>query len=88
MDKIIELAIASPDGIVDCRLEKIQGTGIAYSVTILYPHSVHGIMQSKVYEHNLILNPQTGMYYFAADAMIHPKVRLLEKQLSKAIADE
>jgi hypothetical protein len=86
MNDPIELAIESPDGIVDCRLERIDpADAFVYSATILYPHLINGRVISKVYEHNLNLNAKTGLYYFAEQAMVHPKVLLLEDQLSAAL---
>ncbi len=86
MHEPIELAIETADGIVDCRLEPVENNGIIiWSATILYPHNINGRLQSRVYEHNLNLNPQTGLYYFADEASVHPKVLLLGKQLSDAI---
>jgi len=82
----IELTLESPDGFIDCRLERNDtDTQTAYSATILYPHSVGGVIHSKVYVHDIILNPQTGMYYFADGTSMHPKVFLLENQISKAL---
>ena len=86
MPASVELALPSPDGIVDCRIEITEtDNGLLYAATILYPHLHNGRIQSKVYEHELNLHLQTGMYYFADPDMVHPKVLLLEHALSDAI---
>jgi len=86
MQDVIELAIATADGVADCRLERLpdDDDGKDYSVVILYPHQVGGRLISKVYEHKLLLSVQ-GQYCFAEPATMHPDVRGLEKQLSEAI---
>jgi hypothetical protein len=85
----IELALEVVEGIVDCRIEtwELETGALVTTVTILYPHQVNGRIQSKVYEHNLNLNQQTGLYYFAADAPIHPKVLALEGQIAAAMRE-
>jgi len=82
MHQEIEISIKSVDGIADCRLESEDG--ITFSVLILYPHQVEGISMSKVYEYNLVPGDANN-YRFEEDAIVHPKVHLLEKQLSDAI---
>lgn len=89
MQREIELTLESVDGLVDCRLERNKDeNGTYYMATILYPHMTDGIAMSKVYEHKLVADRQTGRFGFADDdgPAVHPKVRLLEGQLADAIS--
>ena len=82
MNKTIELALTSPDGIIDCMLEPIENeSGIFYDVTILYPN-ISGVFCSC-----LKRDATTGAYFFDETGDIHPKIKRLESQLSAAIAD-
>ncbi len=85
MQEPIELALDSPDGIIDCRLEPQRNeAGVYYAATILYPNIVNGYNRSEIYCHNLL--PTAGGYYFDDSDDLHPKIKRLEKQLSDAIA--
>jgi hypothetical protein len=89
MQNVIELALESADGTVDCQLERKKNeNGIVYSVTILYPHLTNGIMMSKVYEHTMVLDRKTGKFAFSGEEgpTVHPKVKILESQLADAIS--
>lgn len=88
MNEIIELAIESPDGIVDCRLEP-QGHDAAssYAVTILYPSTASGYSRSDIFCHILKRDGDAGGYSFDESEDIHPKIKKLEGQLSDAIMD-
>ena len=87
MDNDIELALESPDGIIDCRLEPFREEGeLFYSATILYPQIVNGYSRSHAYCHTLRPDPETGDYHFS-DETVHPKVRKLEGRLSHAIVN-
>jgi len=82
----IEIAVDTADGLADCRLEQLEeGSVAAYSVTILYPHTVQGRLMPKVYDHMLRLNRQTGKYCFADADMVHPTIERMAGKLSEAI---
>jgi len=84
MDEDIELAIDAPAGIIDCRLEPQRSdAGLYYAATILYPNMVNGYNRSEIYCHNM--HPAAGGYRFEESGDIHPKIKLLEAQLSAAI---
>ena len=86
MEEVIEFTVESAEGIIDCRLErKNTGEDATCTLIILYPHLINGIMMSKVYEYDLIKDPKTGLYAFSDNALIHPGVKLLEKQILEAI---
>lgn len=87
MNEPIELALQSPDGIIDCRLEPQANDegGIIYAATILYPTKVAGYTRSDIYCHNLRQDPKTGNYHFDKNEEVHPKIKDLEPQLSNAI---
>ena len=87
MDEIIELAIDSPEGIIDCRIEPYRNDNeLSYSATILYPNTVNGFSRSEIYCHNLRRGTKNGDYFFeAGENTIHPKIRKLETQISNAI---
>ena len=86
MEEVIEFTVESAEGIIDCRMERKNMRGEATcTLIVLYPHLVNGTVMSKVYEYNLIQDPKTGRYTFSDDALIHPAVKLLEKQISEAI---
>ncbi len=86
MHEPIELAISSPDGIIDCRLEPEQDTGVQrYEATILYPAIVNGYSRSEIYCYKLVFDPNTRTYVFDRNEDILPKVGKLEHQLSDAI---
>jgi hypothetical protein len=83
MDEVIELALDSRDGIIDCRLEPQRNdAGLFYAATILYPNTVNGFSRSEIYCHNML--PAAGGYSFEGED-IHPKIKKLEGQLSAAI---
>jgi hypothetical protein len=84
MHEDIELAFDAPAGIVDCRLEpQSTDAGMYYAVTILYPNMVNGYNRSEIYCHNIWST--AGGYRFEEGGDIHPKIKLLEAQLSAAI---
>jgi hypothetical protein len=83
MHEIIELALESPDGIVDCRLEP-DDSGSFYAVTILYPTTAGGYTRSDIFCHNLMRDAETGAYFFEGED-VHPKIKRLEAELSAAI---
>ncbi len=88
MDAIIELAIESPGGIIDCRVEPVcddEGQQY-YTATILYPNIVNGFSRSEIYCHNLSRDTKTGQYFFEDAEDIHPKIKKLEAEISKAIS--
>ncbi len=86
MDEVIELTLDSPDGVIDCRLEPQTNEGeLAYSATILYPHTVNGYSRSDIYCHTMRQDANTNSFVFEAGEEIHPKIRKLEEQLSEAI---
>ena len=86
MQETIELTIESADGPVDCQVDRNEADGhTEWSVVVLYPHIENGILRSKVYDHALVHDQQTGTYSFSPGAAIHPKVKQLEQQLSAAI---
>ena len=88
MEEVIELALESPDGIIDCRLEPQTNDGtLTYSATILYPHTVNGFSRSEIYCHTMQLDARSNSYVFDAGEEIHPKISKLETQLSAAIRD-
>lgn len=88
MNDTIELAIESPDGIIDCQLEPQRDEDeVFYAATILYPHMVNGYSRSEIYCHNLKRNRKTGQYHFDSED-IHPKVKRLEAELSAAITGQ
>ena len=89
MDEAIELALESPDGIVDCRLEPHRNeTEISYSATILYPNIVNGSNRSEIYCHNLRRGTKMGDYFFeSGENDLPPKIKKLETQISKAIVN-
>ena len=80
----IELALESPDGIIDCRLEPEDNNGASYAATILYPSTVAGYSRSDIFCHTLKRDAETGSYFFEDEDM-HPKIKRLERQLSDAI---
>ena len=88
MDEIIELALTTTYGIVDCRLDPERNDGeFFYTITILYPNMVNGFNRSEIYCHVMRFDTNTGGFVFeAGDDNIHPKIRQLEKQISEAIA--
>jgi hypothetical protein len=86
MDEIIELAIESAEGIIDCRLEpQRDDAGLYYAATILYPHIVGGYSRSEIYCNDLKRDAATGAYHFDETGDVHPKIKRLESQLSAAI---
>ncbi len=86
MPEPIELAIDSPEGIIDCRLDPELNEGVlSYSATILYPHTVNGFSRSEIYCHTLLQAEKSGDYFFEPGEEIHPKIKKLEAQLSEAI---
>ena len=89
MDEIIELTIESPEGIIDCRLEPQRNdTELFYAATILYPNMVNGFSRSEIYCHKMRRGTKTRDYYFeTGEEPIHPKIKKLEPQLSKAIVN-
>jgi len=90
MDETLELAIESPEGIIDCMLEpQLNDTELFYNVTILYPNIVDGFSKSEVYCYNMRRESKMGDYYFdEGEVSIHPKIKKLETQISKAIVSE
>jgi len=89
MDEIIELALESQDGIIDCRLEPHRNeTELSYSATILYPQVVNGYNRSEIFCHNLRRGTKMGDYFFeAGEDTLPPKIIKLETQISKAIVN-
>jgi hypothetical protein len=86
MTDTIELAIESPDGVIDCMLEAGRNAAdeLFYSATILYPKMINGISRPEIFCLDLINNG--GSYVFdESDTEVHPKVKQLEAQLSGAI---
>jgi hypothetical protein len=87
MNETIELALESPDGIIDCRMEPQEDDGSSYEATILYPNTVGGNTRSDIFCHNLTRDAATGSYVFEDSSDIHPKILRLESQLSAAIVN-
>jgi hypothetical protein len=86
MDEVIELAIESPDGVIDCRIEpQMVANERFYNVTILYPNIVNGYSRSDIYCHAMRPDGETDSYFFDMLEEIHPKIKKLEVQLSQAI---
>ena len=86
MDDFIELALDSVDGVVDCRLERLESdVAIGYNATILYPPSKGGSNRSEIFCYDLWCDRAGSNFYFNNDEPLHPKVVVLEKQLSDAI---
>ena len=87
MDEVIELTLESAEGIIDCRLEPQRNdTELSYTATILYPNTVDGFSRSEIYCHNMRRGTKMGDYYFeSGEDPIHPKIKKLETQISKAI---
>lgn len=86
MEEDIELAIESPDGTIDCRLEPIMDEDtrqLHYSATILYPDMVSGFFRSEIYCHNLVRG--ANGYTFDVNEDVHPKIQKLEGKLAEAI---
>ncbi len=87
MAETIELAIDTPDGIADCRLEPNETDGgIVYSATILYPNVVNGFSRSEIYCHDMVWHEDQQTYAFNTAEEIHPKVLKLEGQLAAAVS--
>ncbi len=83
MEEVIELAIETPDGIADCRLELDEDRGV-YNVTVLYPHIVEGFSRPGIYTHDM--KKENGSWYFeAGEDGVHPKIKKLEQALAAAI---
>lgn len=86
MNEVIELAIESAGGIIDCRLEpEASDTGSAYAATILYPCIAGGHSRSDIFCHTMKYDAGAGRYAFDDRQDIHPKIQTLEGQLSDAI---
>ena len=88
MQELIETSIDTPDGIADCRLELYyDGKAYYYNATILYPNVINTFSRSVVYSHDMFADA-TGKYQFSPmDENVHPKIKLLEGDLAKAIAN-
>ena len=87
MEKLFEISLDSDDGVVDCQLEEIENErGTYYSIVILYPHIVQGISMSKVYDHELFFDKETDSFHFSNETGIHPKIKMLEGQISSALS--
>lgn len=85
----IELALKTEDGIADCRLEiREEVNGSPWSAVILLPHLIGGRLQSRVYEHVLMADPQSGKYVFEDAGSIHPAVLSLQELISAAITTQ
>jgi|GEM_PF-1777259 len=84
MNKVLEISIDSPDGVVDCQVEKIDDS-TSCSVTLLYPHMVNGKFGSKVYFTTMHYNAAQKGYFFDTGEDIHPAVKALEENISRAI---
>lgn len=89
MNEVIELAIDSSDGIIDCRLEQEENDGeVVYAATILYPCLAGGHSRSDIFCCNMVYDARAAGYVFDDREEIHPKIQALELQLSAAIANE
>ena len=85
MNETIELALESPDGMIDCRLEPQDNDGALYAATILYPSTAGGFNRSDIFCHDMKRDAETGSYFFEGSEDMHPKIVKLESQLSAAI---
>jgi hypothetical protein len=88
MQQPIELSLNSPNGLIDCRIERehTDDEQERYSVTILYPNIVSGFSRSEIYCHTMAPDPTTGTYHFLEDDIgIHPKVQALEADIAASI---
>lgn len=87
MQEDIELAIETPHGTADCRLEHKEESTHAYSATILYPNMVSGYNRSEIYCFTIVYNPKTKTSVFESiEDSIPAKIQQLEPHLSAAIA--
>ena len=83
MEEVIEVAIETPDGVADCRLELNEDSG-TYNVTVLYPHIVEGFSRPGIYTYDM--KEENGSWYFeAGEDGVHPKISKMEQALSAAI---
>ncbi len=87
MNKDIELAIESIDGIIDCRLEPLENEDgqLYYSATILYPDMMSGFFRSEIFCCDVVKERNGSGFVFAAPDDMHPKILKLETELSNAI---
>lgn len=86
MQEDIELAVETPQGTADCRLEHKEGGTHAYSATILYPNMVSGYNRSEIYCFTVVYDPSTSTSAFETmEDSIPPKIQQLEPQISAAI---
>lgn len=86
MVEVLELALESVDGIVDCRLQPVHNEeGLVYEATILYPHIVNGFSRSEIYCHDLRRMADGNYHFIEDDLPVHPKIRNLEEKISAAI---
>ncbi len=86
MTDTIELAIESPDGVIDCMLEagRNEADELFYSATILYPKMINGISRPEIFCLDLI-SSGGGYAFDESDSEAPLKVKQLEPQLSGAI---
>ncbi|MBS1687231.1 MAG: hypothetical protein JSS96_00795 [Bacteroidetes bacterium] len=84
MNKVLEINIDSPDGVVDCQVERIDDS-TSYSVILLYPHLVNGKFGSRVYFITMHFNEAQKRYFFDTGEDIHPAVKALEEKISRSI---
>ena len=89
MYETIELVLESQDGIIDCRLEPLDGNrGAIYNAVILYPNKNNGYNRSEIYCFNISRANASDNYLFESDENdIPPKIKKLETQLSEAITN-
>lgn len=84
MQQVIELAFELADGVIDCRLDPVEGDNLRYSATILYPQVVNGYTRSEIFCHDLVYNNSSKSYEFEnMDNEIHPKILKLESRLNE-----
>ena len=84
--EVIELAFELEDGVVDCRLDPVEGDNQRYSATILYPQMVNGYLRSEIFCHELVYNTSNRLFEFENhDNDIHPKILKLEPKLNELI---
>ncbi len=89
MHEDIELAIDSPDGIIDCRLEPQMNAAdeLFFNATILFPNMVNGINRSEIFCYDLVADNAGNFFFEDPGNEMHPKIKKLERQISAAISD-
>jgi hypothetical protein len=86
MQEDIELAVETPQGTADCRLEHKEEGIHAYSATILYPNMVNGYNRSEIYCFTVVYDPKTKTSVFESmEDSIPAKIQQLEPHISAAI---